>query len=72
MLADFVPKIDRKQTMDDFKQWLARVLLNCASGLLQTRFAFDASRRWKFDSDWEQPVSDCDQSVQGVQQGDNE
>lgn len=50
--------------MDDFKQWLARVLLNGASRLLQTRFAFDARRRWKFDNDWEQPVRDYDNKGQ--------
>lgn len=50
--------------MDGFKQWFARVLLNVVSRLLQTRFAFDVDRRWKFDNDWEQPVSDYDNKGQ--------
>lgn len=46
--------------MDDFKQWLARVFLNCASRLLQTKRAYNGARGWRFDNDWTQPVSESD------------
>ena len=46
--------------MDDFKQWLARALLSCASRLLQTKRAYNARQRWMFDNDWSQPVSKTD------------
>lgn len=46
--------------MDDFKQWLARVLLNCASRLLQTKCEYNGTRGWMFDNDWTQPISEHD------------
>jgi len=49
--------------MDDFKQWLARLLLNTASRLLQTRREYNGARGWMFDNDWRQPVSANDQTL---------
>ena len=49
--------------MYDFKQWLARRLLNAASRLLQTKRAYNGNMGWMFDNDWTQPISEHDQSA---------